>query len=65
MRNCPYCNRECECEEVDNGVGLEQCGPHHCDYCICSEIPWWKDRNLLSEIEQKTGWYKPRELKNS
>lgn len=35
--SCPYCGAECECDWVDVGVGLVQCGPYHCD-CGASEI---------------------------
>jgi hypothetical protein len=56
---CPYCGEFCDADFVDVGVGYRQCGPYHCDNCYASEIgPYDKEREL-SEIEKKTGWYKP------
>ena len=36
--SCPYCGEECECDWVDVGVGMIQCGPYHCYSCGASEI---------------------------
>lgn len=35
MKNypCPKCGEEMECDTVDNGVGMEQCGPYGCPSC--------------------------------
>lgn len=30
---CPRCGGELECDMVDNGVGMEQCGPYGCPAC--------------------------------
>lgn len=30
---CPQCGGECERDEVDNGVGMEPCGPWGCPEC--------------------------------
>ena len=30
---CPKCGGECERDEVDNGVGIEACGPWGCPDC--------------------------------
>jgi hypothetical protein len=30
---CPNCGAECERDEVDNGVGMEACGPWGCHEC--------------------------------
>lgn len=30
---CPKCGGECERDEVDNGVGMEACGPWGCPDC--------------------------------
>ena len=30
---CPKCGSECERDEVDNGVGMEACGPWGCPEC--------------------------------
>ena len=30
---CPRCGREAECDMVDNGVGMQQCGPYGCEPC--------------------------------
>lgn len=32
--NCPECGKECEAEFIDNGVGMQQCGPYVCDPCL-------------------------------
>lgn len=31
--NCPRCGKPAECDEVDNGVGMQQCGPYYCQPC--------------------------------
>lgn len=36
--SCPYCQFPMECDWVDVGVGLIQCGPYCCDNCGASEI---------------------------
>jgi hypothetical protein len=55
---CPYCGNECECDEVDIGVGMAQVGPYHCDDCHAFQIDPCEDRSKLSEEEQQSGWYK-------
>lgn len=30
---CPKCGGDCERDEVDNGVGMEACGPWGCPEC--------------------------------
>lgn len=56
---CPYCQTICRADFVDVGVGMQQCGPYHCEECGASEIgPFDKEREL-SAIEDKTGWYAP------
>lgn len=30
---CPKCGGEMECDEVDNGVGMQQVGPYGCPAC--------------------------------
>jgi hypothetical protein len=30
---CPKCGGECERDEVDNGVGMQACGPWGCPMC--------------------------------
>lgn len=37
-QSCPYCSTEMECDTVDVGVGLAQCGPYYCGNCGASEI---------------------------
>ena len=44
---------------VDIGVGMQQCGPYHCDNCHASEIGPYDEDRKLSVIENKTGWYGP------
>lgn len=56
---CPYCGARCDADFVDIGVGMQQCGPFHCENCGASEIgPHDKERVLTNE-ESKTGWYAP------
>ncbi len=30
---CPKCDAICEADAVDNGVGMQQCGPYVCEQC--------------------------------
>lgn len=60
---CPYCGFPAEADYVDVGVGLIQCGPHHCDNCGASEIgpERLEGKDLaLDEDEKRTGFYKNR-----
>lgn len=57
--NCPYCNAPCDADFVDIGVGMQQCGPFHCEQCGASQIGPNDKERPLNEQEQKTGWYKP------
>jgi len=56
---CPYCGTICRADFVDIGVGFQQCGPYHCEQCGASEIGPSDDERVLTELEQKTGWYAP------
>lgn len=57
--DCPYCGEECHADWVDIGVGMQQCGPFHCQACMASQIgPYDKERELTDE-EKRTGWYAP------
>lgn len=58
-RPCPYCGIICNADYVDVGVGLQQCGPFHCDTCGASEIGSFDEERPLTEQEEKTGWYGP------
>ena len=59
MKTCPYCGYDkCEADYVDIGVGLQQCGPYHCDVCGASQIGP-EDTRQLTEIEKKHRWYAP------
>lgn len=40
---CPTCGGECERDEVDNGVGMEGCGPWGCPDCHRVEERWTLD----------------------
>lgn len=31
--NCPECGQLAECDLVDNGIGMQQCGPYGCEPC--------------------------------
>lgn len=57
--NCPYCGTVCRADFVDIGVGMQQCGPYHCDKCYASEIGPYDEERPLSEDEKRTGWYAP------
>ena len=56
---CPYCGEIIYCDEVDVGVGYQQCGPYHCEACGASEIHP-NDTLPLDEDEEETGFYKNR-----
>lgn len=30
---CPLCKAWTSADHVDNGIGLEQCGPYVCEHC--------------------------------
>ena len=58
-QDCPYCKTVCDADFVDNGIGMQQCGPFHCDNCGASQIgPFDKERTLSAQ-EQDKGWYAP------
>lgn len=55
--NCPYCDStRVTCDEVDIGVGYQQCGPYGCDDCHAVEMS--HDDPNATEEERKKGWYK-------
>lgn len=56
---CPYCSALCDCDLVHNGVGLVQCGPHHCENCGASEIGGADNSRSLTDEEKRIGWYAP------
>jgi hypothetical protein len=56
---CPYCSTICRADFVDVGVGMQQCGPFHCDACGASEIGPYDESRELSAAEVQTGWYGP------
>jgi hypothetical protein len=55
---CPYCGTTCNCDLVDVGVGLVQCGPYHCERCGATEIGAY-DKPGATACEQIFGWYGP------
>lgn len=59
---CPYCQFPMEADYVDVGIGMQQCGPHHCDNCGASEIGPESGEigfeNTLSPDEKRTGFYR-------
>lgn len=62
---CPYCGTICRADFVDIGVGMQQCGPYHCDKCHASQIgPYDKPRKLTAD-EKNTGWYAPESAPGS
>jgi rubredoxin len=36
---CPSCEKIARADFVDNGVGMQQCGPFHCEACGWVEHP--------------------------
>jgi hypothetical protein len=56
---CPYCGTICRADFVDIGVGMQQCGPYHCENCGASEIGPYDEERPLTEAETKAGWYAP------
>jgi hypothetical protein len=54
---CPYCGLPCECDMVNVGVGLVQCGPYYCD-CGASEIGP-EEGVEKTAVEKLCGWYEP------
>jgi hypothetical protein len=58
--DCPYCGSVCRADFVDIGVGMQQCGPYHCENCQASQIgPYDKEREL-TDAEKETNWYAPK-----
>ncbi len=54
---CPYCgSTNVHWDEVDNGVGMQQCGPAGCDDCHSFQIQG--DAENYTEEERKVGWSK-------
>ena len=43
-RECPNCHAIAEADFVDIGVGMQQCGPFHCDSC------GWIEENDLAKF---------------
>jgi hypothetical protein len=62
-RECPYCGTLTWADFVDIGLGFIQCGPYHCDNCQAYEIGPYDKEKVLSEEEERTGWYKPETSK--
>ena len=60
LRECPYCNCFCEADWVDIGVGMQQCGPYHCDNCGASEMGPYDESRELTDEEVMTNWYGPK-----
>lgn len=58
-RECPYCGTICRADFVDIGVGMQQCGPYHCDNCLASEIGPYDEERDLTSAEKACGWYAP------
>lgn len=59
-RLCPYCGLPTECDWVDVGVGLIQCGPYHCYECGASEMgrEQFEPGCIATDEEREAGWYK-------
>lgn len=58
---CPYCAAVCECDLVDVGVGLVQCGPYHCEVCGAIECGAYDSAEDKARSDPKTGWFPPSE----
>lgn len=48
---CPNCGGACERDEVDNGVGMEACGPWGCPECHWAEEKLDLD-SLMREVSR-------------
>ncbi len=48
---CPECGEECTCDEVDIGVGSQQCGPYGCENC-----GWVQKHDVLIEDKAPYVW---------
>lgn len=57
-RPCPYCGTKMECDWVDVGVGMVQCGPYCCENCGASEIGPEGLTPGLDDDERRTRFYK-------
>lgn len=57
--DCPYCGVACDADFVDIGIGMQQCGPFHCDQCGASQIGPHDNPRELSQAEKDKGWYAP------
>lgn len=55
---CPKCGADCERDEVDNGVGMEACGPWGCPECHWFERPVDFGDELDAEQEQINAEFK-------
>lgn len=53
---CPYCGADADCDEVDVGVGMIQCGPYYCEACRAYELH--RDEPRKTDDERRTGWRK-------
>lgn len=38
---CPKCGSWATADFTDNGIGIQQCGPYHCDVCQWVEQQDW------------------------
>lgn len=59
-KNCPYCGTVCDADFVDIGIGMQQCGPFHCEECGASQIGQFDKKRPLTDEEKDKGWYAPQ-----
>lgn len=61
--NCPICGQQAECDEVDNGVGMQQVGPYGCPDCLWVEGDSDEDTAArVAEMEARAAEAERREL---
>ncbi len=51
---CPKCGSECDRDEVDNGIGMEACGPWGCPECH------WFEKQIELESPSSPSDQEPR-----
>lgn len=58
LSKCPFCGGPAECDEVDVGVGMVQCGPYLCSLCGASQMGPEGTPDDCDEDEKRFGWYR-------
>ncbi len=59
---CPFCAGPTEQDEIDNGVGMQACGPRGCPACHAYMVTWEeatqeeRARGCWREGDRPAGW---------